>query len=1360
MPTACSAGQFSTGPANTACNTCAAGSQCASTTSAAVPCPAGKYSLAGWLSCLPCPPGYACPSANVVPSTQCAAGTYSVGQQTSCTSCRAGFYCPQTDAAVEIPCRVGSYSAAGAASCTVCPAGSSCSSIANLGACSAGYYSVLGNGTCTQCPAGFRCPYTTSEGVIPCDPGDTSAAGSATCTRCPAGRECPDPTVFNGRPCSPGYYSLSGSLACTPCPRGFSCAASGTAVPVACPNGTTATGMATSCTPVPPGFFAGSSADDAQPCPAGQYALGNAVQCTRVPPGSRADTPGTAPVLCSSGTWSPGDLIATTCYPADAGYFTSNGSSVSNPASALVPVGYYFNPGILPLAVRPCPAGFYGNITGAGSLEEGCFPCPAGEWCLQASNTTYGATRGACPRGFYCPMQTQWPTQYPCPNGTYNGNLSSTSIAACLPSPAGFYSPAGSSSPTVCPAGYYCPFQTFDYRQTPCPAGFWSNITAAVSMSNCTDAPSTDPAVTGGVTWGAGQCWPGRYCPAGTSSPGVPCPAGTFNPLYGASSATACIPCTPGTICSVAGLTAPNGNCSYGYYCPAGTASGTQFPCPAGTFNDVNNATNMTSFCLSCPAGLACPQATGGPFVQPLACAAGYYCPTKTQFPTQFPCAGGSYGTATNLTSQAECTICPAGKYCSGGQSRFGSNADVLGNCARGYWCPANTTKATANPCPAGTWSDRVNLTAASECYDTAPGYYSIAGSSAPSPCLPGSYANTSNTRQAQRGSGLGLPAECAVCPAGSSCGVATVNPVACAIGTFSASGASTCSTCQAGYYCDEVGLTQARMLSAKGCPGGLYCPAGTNALPTNVTNPCPMGSCCPFATAAPITCDPGTFANVTTGLALCLTTPSGYYSLEGAVNPTGLCDPGYFCTAGSSSARQSPCAGGTYQPAYGGRSQADCLPCNNGTYCPIGSSTPQTTPIGSYSTYMSPDPIPCPIGTFGNITGARNQFECASCTPGWYCDRRGLITPTAKCEKGFVCRGGDSSPRPAGGRCPAGGFCGEGSSEETPCPPGSVNPNTGAESYLSCSLCSPAYYQPLQGQTTCLPCEVGRSCPTRGMFFTDPCPPGSYCQGGGTLPKPCLPGTFNNATGMTAVSACSPCTPGYYCATPGLAVPTGVCSGGFVCNNASTTPTPTDGLQGYLSPKGHYSPPGSAYPTACPPGTYQNTTGASLASACLTCPPKYFCPTQGLAAPVFPTHYCAPGYTCDGGSVTGFENATQPGYYSTAGSVNATACLAGTYQPLWAQSSCLACDAGYYCPLLAMSAPVLCPAGSYCPVGSILPTPCPARTYSNATGLAAASACRTCDEGFYCSTAGLLAPTGRCAAGWFCGPGSDTATP
>ena len=44
------------------------------------------------------------------------------------------------------------------------------------------------------------------------------------------------------------------------------------------------------------------------------------------------------------------------------------------------------------------------------------------------------------------------------------------------------------------------------------------------------------------------------------------------------------------------------------------------------------------------------------------------------------------------------------------------------------------------------------------------------------------------------------------------------------------------------------------------------------------------------------------------------------------------------------------------------------------------------------------------------------------------------------------------------------------------------------------------------------------------------PCPEGHYCEKGTRTPTPCNPGTYNNNTGQSNITACLPCSSGQYC--------------------------------------------------------------------------------------------------------------------------------------------------------------------------------------------------------------------------------------
>jgi hypothetical protein len=137
-----------------------------------------------------------------------------------------------------------------------------------------------------------------------------------------------------------------------------------------------------------------------------------------------------------------------------------------------------------------------------------------------------------------------------------------------------------------------------------------------------------------------GLCPAGHYCPEGSFSP-TPCPLGTFFESRGGVAVGSCRRCPAGLFCNAtgfaylfslltsAGLLAPVGLCSAGYYCPGGSSSATPFEsiCPAGFYCPpatsvpvpCQNGTYQTrlgeSSCVSCPRGRSCENKANDPEV-------------------------------------------------------------------------------------------------------------------------------------------------------------------------------------------------------------------------------------------------------------------------------------------------------------------------------------------------------------------------------------------------------------------------------------------------------------------------------------------------------------------------------------------------------------------------------------------------------------------------------------------------------------------------------------------------------------------------------------------------------------------------
>eukprot|EP01031_Cornospumella_fuschlensis_P026615 gene26614-32164_t len=150
-----------------------------------------------------------------------------------------------------------------------------------------------------------------------------------------------------------------------------------------------------------------------------------------------------------------------------------------------------------------------------------------------------------------------------------------------------------------------------------------------------------------------------------------------------------------------------------------------------------------------------------------------------------------------------------------------------------------------------------------------------------------------------------------------------------------------------------------------------------------------------------------------------------------GCDGSTSLCEAGWFCPAGSISARQYSCGG------------AD-------KFCPRGSAAPSLVLQGYYSiggnesTRVSQlqcelgnfcvggKKYPCPAGRYGETRGLFNPSCSGSCSPGHYCPQ-GTVLPTifrcpagrygsshglqnsacdGVCEPGYHCPEASTSPR------------------------------------------------------------------------------------------------------------------------------------------------------------------------------------------------------------------------------------------------------------------------------------------------------------------------------------------------------------
>ena len=361
-----------------------------------------------------------------------------------------------------------------------------------------------------------------------------------------------------------------------------------------------------------------------------------------------------------------------------------------------------------------CAAGTYNDESG----QDKCKPCPSGFFCLGRAVTFINSS---CPSGHYCPINTTQPFQFPCQPGTYNNLTGQKTVSSCVSCPKGSYCEGyGNSWPTglcsagwwcngsatsnmtttqggKCQPGYYCPEGSSYPRE--CDGGKFCDVAGlSEPKGNCTAgyycklrASSSTPSDETG-----GKCPRGHYCPEGSTDP-IPCNPGTYYGGDGATSASACVLCTDGSFCNSSGLAAPDGQCSPGYYCPAGQSVGTPslYVCPRGqrcTAGSGSPTKCESGFyqdelqqdtCKTCPERFYCNATFGGVENYNLfICPEGYYCPNGTRFAEEFPCAIGTFNNLTGRASQSECTACLPRYYC--GQAGL-THPKTL--CSAGYFC-------------------------------------------------------------------------------------------------------------------------------------------------------------------------------------------------------------------------------------------------------------------------------------------------------------------------------------------------------------------------------------------------------------------------------------------------------------------------------------------------------------------------------------------------------------------------------------------------------------------------------------------------------------------------------------------------
>eukprot|EP01038_Epipyxis_sp_PR26KG_P007209 gene7209-9837_t len=542
------------------------------------------------------------------------------------------------------------------------------------------------------------------------------------------------------------------------------------------------------------------------------------------------------------------------------------------------------------------------------------------------------------------------------------------------------------------------------------------------------------------------------------------------------------------------------------------------------------------------------------------------------------------------------------------------------------------------------------------------------------------------------------------LCPNGTYCPANSRNFTLCAPGFFQArNGQTGCAPCPVGFICPDHGMSRPVLCppgficdviglrsSAKLCPAGQYCLAGTKASSVSlfennshwitdyVTGVVYLNKSSynwkshdwpDPATGKSFTLhEPDSLYIFAEGPFPC---PIGHYCRAGAGTQIPLpknfsspqrCFDGFFCPRGSVNPEGSgPCPNGHFCPT-----QLDAIKCPQGHYCPgVGNTAP----------------IECYPGTYNPYEGMGN---CTVCPTGFICPGWGLLLPEP-CPAGFVCVAlGLSFPVSL---CPQGYFCKEGTLTFDPSATTKLKPYAcGAGMFCLGGVISQVTVDwiPTQpyGTTHAQLCSEGTFCQSGAYLSSGSglCYQGHYCPPNTTFPIQTPVGNFASGLGSVAPTLCYP---GTY-APLFSQVDCLVCPSGHTCVGYGSY-IPTICLEGT-----YRSQVDSVTCTQCPTGTYSYEVGATDISLCLPCPKGRICGIKNMLN-LTQSVACPAGYICGYGTDRSaqFSHLSPAGFHTTIDST-----------PVVQYDS--DCTAGYYC---SRGTPTYLQYGGKCPVGFYCPT-------------------------------------------------------
>ncbi len=899
-----------------------------------------------------------------------------------------------------------------------------------------------------------------------------------------AGYSCPTYKKYTS--CASGYYMTKGGTyngtpvagnACTSCPSGYTCA------------GGTADKKISTVT-----------------CSAGQYI--NGTTCKTCEAGYRCNGQTTytpnggvqGRTACSGSTEYQNSTGQTSCKAVSTGYYKS-----SNTAQTQCPSGYQVGAGAA--NQNSC----VGNFTKTGSqiaptaVPTNCKAITASGSCTPGTCTYKKNYAGTITSNCTATNCTKPITGVSAKTG-YRTN--GTTCTAC---PSGYPNSADGNTGGITKCYSNSKSRGWSGGQTACskPSNAYSVTCNSCSGSACTYVAYSNSAGNGDGTIKSGCSSNSANCQQSVKS--VTCNA---NYRVNGTSCTACPSGYPNSAANNSGgITACYSNNKSRAWSGGQTACGKPSNCASVTCNSCSRSActyvaysnsagtgdgTIKSGCSSnsanCQQSVKSVTANAGYYANGTACTicpAGKYCTGGTAAAAN--CAAGTYRSTTGGTAASSCSACTGATY-------SGAGATGCTNCPSGYTANTSNNKTAASQCQinvaAGKFLSTVNTTTTGTC---SAGTYKAAhtvnygSTSSCAVCGTNTYSN------AQAGS-------CTACATGNkyyNSGTAAANHagvgscvVSCAAGTYVASGGAACTSVGTGYYRAAHTVAQGSTSTRTQCPANYRAGAATGA-ESGCAASCAAGQYVPTAKAA------------------CTSVGTGYYRAAhtvtyGNTSTRTQCPANYRAGAatGAESGCAASCAAGQYVPT----AKAACTSVGTGYY-----RAAHTVTYGNTSTRTQ-----CPDGyRNGGATGAESSCVMAVAA--------GKYVATGKSATQTSCAAGTSKAAhnvtygntSSCAACTGATYSGAGAGSCTNCPSGytaNTASNKTAASQCQISVAGGKYVA-TANSATLTTCDAGYACPGGNVNY------------GSTGARNKCTGVTYSGAGASACTTCPNSATGYYIA-------------------------------------------------------------------------------------------------------------------------------------------------------------------------------------------------------------------------------------